>query len=186
MNAEDTANNVFVDLDAESQRDLLSNAGTAPAGIAPFHCYDRVDEVFLGSLRTRPMPALGRKQQAVLSFLQRTVEMEQSGGLQNDSGAENACRAHKKGAQAGDDTIPGAEVGRTLAAAIEDDQLMPDQRGFGDNGTESARPCQSGQGDDHMNKQGEEVTHSGNLINTSNHGIEAIFVIRHAQVAAAL
>jgi hypothetical protein len=29
---------------------------------------------------------------------------------------------------------------------------MPDQRGFGDDGTESARPYQSGQGDDHMNE----------------------------------
>ena len=63
---------------------------------------------------------------------------------------------------------------------------MSNQRGFGDNGTESARPCQSGQGDDHMNEQGEEVAPSGNLINTSNHGIAAIFVIRHAQAFAAI
>jgi hypothetical protein len=33
-----------------------------------------------------------------------------------------------------------------IAAAIEDQQLMPDQRGFDNNGTESARPCQSGHG----------------------------------------
>ena len=98
------------------------------------------------------MPALGRKQQAVLSFPQHTVEMQQSGRLQNDGGTENACRAHEKSAQAGDDTIRGTQVGRTLAATIEDQQLMPDQHGFGDNGTDSARPCQSGQGDDHMNE----------------------------------
>jgi hypothetical protein len=30
--------------------------------------------------------------------------------------------------------------------------LMPDQHGFGDDGTGSARPCQSGQSDGHMNK----------------------------------
>lgn len=42
----------------------------------------------------------------------------------------------EKGGQAGD----GAQIGRTLAAAIENQQLMPDQRGFGHNGTESARP----------------------------------------------
>ena len=78
MNAQDPANNIFVDVDAESQRDLLSNAGTAPAGIEPFHCYNGVNEVFLRSLRTRTVPALGRKQQALLSFPQHTVEMEQS------------------------------------------------------------------------------------------------------------
>ena len=77
--------------------------------------------------------------------------MEQSGRLQNDGGTENACRAHEKGAQAGDDTIRGAQVGRTLAAAIKDQQLMPDQHGFGDDGTKSTRSSQSGQSDDHMN-----------------------------------
>jgi len=30
MNTQETANNILVDLDAESQRDLLSDAGTAP------------------------------------------------------------------------------------------------------------------------------------------------------------
>src|SRR5215831_12483463 len=44
---------------------------------------------------------------------------------------------------------------------------MPDQHGFGDNGTESARPRQSGQGDDQMNEYNSEVAHSGNGINTS-------------------
>jgi hypothetical protein len=39
---------------------------------------------------------------------------------------------------------------RTLAAAIEDEQLMPDQHGFRNNGAESARPCQSAHGDNQM------------------------------------
>ena len=62
----------------------------------------------------------------------------------------NACRAHEKSAQASDHTIRDTQVGRTLSTTIEDQQLVPDQRGFGDDGTESARPCQSGEGDDHM------------------------------------
>ena len=35
---------------------------------------------------------------------------------------------------------PPTKIRVTLAAAIEDQQLMPDQRGFGNNGTEAARP----------------------------------------------
>ena len=54
-----------------------------------------------------------------------------------------------------------------LAPAIEDPQLMPDQHGFGDNGTESTRPCQSGQRDDQMNEYDDEIAHSGDGINTS-------------------
>ena len=46
-----------------------------------------------------------------------------------------------------------------------DEQLMPDQHGFGDNGTDSARRRQSGQGDDQMNEYDSEVAHPGNGIN---------------------
>ena len=45
---------------------------------------------------------------------------------------------------------------------------MPDQHGFGNNGTESARPCQSGHGDDQMNEQDEEVAHPGNGVRDLN------------------
>jgi hypothetical protein len=69
--------------------------------------------------------------------------MQQSGRLQNDGGMKDPCRAHEKGPQAGDDPIRGTQVGCTLAPAIEDQQLMPDQYGFGDHGTEPTQPRQS-------------------------------------------
>ena len=97
-------------------------------------------------------PALGRKQEAALSFPQHEVEMQQSGRLENDGGTENACRAQEKGARAGNGTISRVQLGSTLATAIEDQQLMPDQHGFGDNGTESAWLRQSRHGDDQMNE----------------------------------
>ena len=105
MNRKDTANNILVDLDAESQRDLLGDAGTTPDGIAPFHCDDGVDEFFVRSLRARPTPALAENNMRYFRFLQHTVEMQQSGRLQNDGGTENACPAHEKSAQTGDDPI---------------------------------------------------------------------------------
>jgi hypothetical protein len=69
------------------------------------------------------------------------MEMQQSGRLQNDGGAENARRAHEKGAQSGDNTICRAQIGRTLAAAIEDPQLMFDEHRLGNDGPEASRPC---------------------------------------------
>jgi hypothetical protein len=74
--------------------------------------------------------------------------MQQSGRLQNDGGTKDTGRAHEHRAQGDYDPICETQVGRTFAPAIEDEQLMPDQHGFGDNGTESARRRQSGQGDD--------------------------------------
>jgi len=145
----------------------LSNAGTTPAGIAPFHCHYGLDEVFVGSLRARLTAAPRRKQHAVLSLAQHTVEMQQSGRLQNDGGTNNRCRAQEQGAQAGDDPIRGTQVGSTLAPAIKDDQLMPDYHRFGDNGTESTRPRRSGQSDHQTNEYDSELAHSGNGINSS-------------------
>jgi hypothetical protein len=146
MNPQETPNNILIDVDSESQRDLLSDAGTTPAGIMTFHCNDGVDEVFLRSLRTRATPALVRKQHAVFSCLQHTVEVQQSGRLQNDGGTEEACPTHEKGTQTGDDPVGGAQLRRTLAAAIED------QHGFRNHGADSARPGQSGSRDDQMNE----------------------------------
>src|SRR5215471_6005542 len=122
---------------------------------------------WLGPFRARPAALPRRKQLAVLSIAQRTVEMQQGGRFQNDGGTKDTCRAQEQGTQAGDDPIRGTQVGRALAPAIEDEQLMPDQHGLGDNGAESTRPHQSGQGDDQMNEYDSEVAHSGNGINTS-------------------
>jgi hypothetical protein len=119
MKTQDTANDILVDLNAESQRDLLGDSGTTPLGITAFQFNDCVDEFLIRSFRARLTPALGRKQHAVLSLPQHTVEMQQSGRLQDDCGTQNASRVHEKDAQAGDDTLGGAEVGSTLAAAIE-------------------------------------------------------------------
>jgi hypothetical protein len=41
----------------------------------------------------------------------------------------------KKGAQTGDNAIGRAQVGRTLASAIEDQELMPDEHRFGNHAT---------------------------------------------------
>src|SRR5215469_11653992 len=42
MNAQDTANHILVDCDAESQGNLLGNAGTAPIRVPPFHVDDGI------------------------------------------------------------------------------------------------------------------------------------------------
>ncbi len=120
MNAEDVANHILVDCNAESQRDLLGDSGTTPVEITPFQFNDCVDEFFIRSFRARRTPPLARKQHAVLSFGQHVVEMQQRGWLQDDGGTQNACQVHEKGAQTDDETLCGAQVGSTLAAAIED------------------------------------------------------------------
>jgi hypothetical protein len=43
---------------------------------------------------------------------------------------------------------------------------MAEQRGFSDDGTNSARPCQLSQSNDYMNEYDEDVAHPGNRIST--------------------
>ena len=59
---------------------------------------------------------------------------------------------------------------------------MANERGFGDDGTNTTRPYQPDDSDDQMNENDEDVVHPGIGINISKSpGIQAEFVIRHRQ-----
>src|SRR3954454_3465831 len=152
IDVQDATNQILVDLDTESQRDLLSNAGTTPIRVAPFHCNDGIDEFRVRSLWARPLVAFGRKQNSVLSFAQQAVKMQQRGRLQSNSGTQDTCRADEKRAQSHDDPIGGSQIGSTFATSTEDQHLIPNQHGFGNNGTESTGSCESRQGHHQMKK----------------------------------
>src|SRR6516162_5788849 len=70
VTTQDAPHYILIDLDVESQRDLLGNPRTAPTGIASLHGYHGVDEFLVRSLRAGATPALRRKQHAVLSLFQ--------------------------------------------------------------------------------------------------------------------
>src|SRR5580765_3223311 len=59
VTGENPSNYVFVEGDGESQGNLLSNARTAPGGIALLHLDDGFKEFFVGSFWAGPSPALG-------------------------------------------------------------------------------------------------------------------------------
>jgi hypothetical protein len=117
VNAQKSAHDILVDLDSESQRDLLSDSGTTPTEITPLPGNNGV-EIFVRSLQARPTPAFGRKQDAVLSLARDALEMQQRGTFQNNSGTEDTGRTDEKRAQPRYDPICSAQVGGTLAPAI--------------------------------------------------------------------
>ena len=105
----------------------------------PFHFNDGIDQFFFRTFRTRPTPGMGRKQLAILSFDEQVMEMEQSGGPQNNRGPRHACWAHQKSAQSCNHPIGNLKIGSTLPAPIENQQLMSKERGFGNDGTQPTR-----------------------------------------------
>jgi hypothetical protein len=182
MNTQDSSNRVLVDFNAESQRNLLSNSWTTPVPIAAFHCNDRVDQFLTWSFRARLLLLLRRGQETVLVLCQQMVEVQQGGRPQDDTRAENASRAHENSTQTGKDTICSTQVGSAPSASVEDQQLMTEQDGFGQEGTDSARPGHSDQGDDQMNEKKENVAHLWIIAKPpETPRFSPILVIRHPQ-----
>ncbi len=118
MDAQDPANHVLVEFNPKSECDLLSDKRAAPARITSFHRQNGVDECFGRALGARTTPALGRKQRPILALPQPVVKTQQSGRLQNDRGAHDACPADEERAQTGDDPVPGVQVRRAFTASI--------------------------------------------------------------------
>src|SRR6516225_11983230 len=123
VHTQNSANDILVDRDSENQRDLLGDAGTAPAGIAALHGDHGINELFIRPFRARPGAAFGRKQLAILPFAEQAVETQQSRGFQNNSRTKSPRGADEERAQPGKDPICGAQVGGPLAPAMEDQQL---------------------------------------------------------------
>ncbi|HTF61186.1 MAG TPA: hypothetical protein VK638_00595 [Edaphobacter sp.] len=148
MNAQDAANNILVDLDAESQRDLLSNAGQPQRGLRRFIATTASMRSFFAPFGPGRCLRSGENNQRYFRFLSTLWRWSRVEGFRTM--AERRTRAGRMKRVHKPTMIRGTQVGRTLSTTIEDQQLMPEQCGFGDDGTESARPCQSGQGDDHQ------------------------------------
>jgi hypothetical protein len=129
--------------------------------VSPFHFHDRIDQFFVRSLRPGSARALLRKQHTILSFLQQVVQTEEGRRLQNDGRAEQARSTYESCAQTSDHPIRRAEIGGTLSATIQNEQLMPEQDRFTNHGTKPARPCQPNHQHTQMNQKDEEVTHPG-------------------------
>jgi len=63
-------------------------------------------------------------------------------------------------AQAGDQSVPYAEIGRTAAGAIHDQKLVFDQDGFRNDRTQSSRLGDPENGRDEMDKENSQIVHA--------------------------
>ena len=81
-------------------------------------------------------------------------------------------RAHQKSAQPCNHPIRNPEIRSTLPAAIENQQLMSNQRGFGNNATQPTRLRESNYGNDYMKKKGKNIAHAGMVSNFKTPAIQ--------------
>ena len=87
--------------------------------------------------------------------------MQQRRWFEDNAASRHARWVHEKGAQAGDKAIGNAQVGSSLPTAIQDEDLMPSERRFRDDGTKANRFYKPDDGDDRMNENDEDVVHPG-------------------------
>jgi hypothetical protein len=79
--------------------------------------------------------------------------------LAHDRGTDQPNRAYEERTHAGDDTIREAEIGRTPPGAIQDQDLVLEEYGFGNHGPRVAGTSQPGDRRQQMQKQDGEITH---------------------------
>src|SRR5215475_14801699 len=94
--------------------------------------------------------------------------MQQSRWLQDDGGTQNARRTHQQCTQAGDNPIGSPKVGSALPTAIQNQDLVSHQDGFGNKGTEPTGPSKPDDDDNHMQKKSENVAHARDGIKLKN------------------
>ena len=72
---------------------------------------------------------------------------------------------HELGALTGDNPVGKAQVGSALPTAIQDEDLMPSERRFRDDGTKATRFYKPDDGDDQMNEKDEDIVHAASYQN---------------------
>ena len=87
------------------------------------------------------------------------MKAQESRRLQNKGRTDQPGRLNEQRAPTGDEAIREEEIGGALAGAMEDQELMFDEEGLGNYGTDAARPRQSGDGREEMDEKDHEIAH---------------------------
>jgi hypothetical protein len=88
--------------------------------------------------------------------------MQQRGRLQNDSRTKKAVAADEKHAQTREDSIRRAKVRCSLAAPIQNQQLVPAQHQLRKNGAHSAGFCEPDRRHHQVSHKDQEIPHPAN------------------------
>ena len=83
----------------------------------------------------------------------------QGRGLQHNGRAEQASGTQPERQPAGKDPVRRGQIRRSLAGAIQDQELMLKQKRLGNKGTGTPRSEQTSQASDEMDEQDDQIAH---------------------------
>ena len=98
------------------------------------------------------------------------MEVQQSRGSQYDCRTAQTGRPQEQGAQSCDETIGCLEIRGSLPGSIQDQELLLDENGLGDHGTEAARAKKPADRNDDMKEKHDEMAHHSIVARTANAG----------------
>ena len=81
------------------------------------------------------------------------MEAQKRGGFQDDRNTDQPARPHEQRTEARDHAVSEPQPWRTRPGAIEDQQLLLDEHGFGHDGTHAAGPGKPSDGRQHVQKK---------------------------------
>jgi len=101
------------------------------------------------------------EKEAIFSIFQGLMKGQKGDGFENDRRTDEADRPSEKSPQTGNQAIGSAKIGCSLPGSFEDEELMFDENGLGDGGTDAVGSQESGEGGKDMGEKDENVAHVG-------------------------
>ena len=83
---------------------------------------------------------------------QSAMKVEKRRWFRHDCGSYQSSRQHKYRPQSGDKPVGGAEIRPSVSGTIQNQQLMPEQDGFGENYPHASRTNQTNKDGDDMDE----------------------------------
>jgi hypothetical protein len=102
---------------------------------------------------------LWRKQELILSLDERAMEIQHGRRLKCDGRTHKTLGLYQQRTEADNHTIPNLQVACASPRATQDQELMFDQNGLGDDRAYATRPGDSKYDRDEMHEEHNQVTH---------------------------
>ncbi|MCG3774782.1 MAG: hypothetical protein JW395_1607 [Nitrospira sp.] len=87
------------------------------------------------------------------------METQESRRLQHDCRTDQPGGAQEESTKTGDEAVASTQIRRPLSRTIEDQELMLNENGLGDHGTNAARPQEPTKSSQHMDKKDDKIAH---------------------------
>ena len=145
VGGQNSADHIFVEVDANGLGQVLRNLRAAELGIAPLDFTEGLDPFRGGPFWTRLLLRSGGVEEWIFELLEATMKAQQGSGLEDDDRIDQPTRAQELGTKPEEQAVGGAKIGCSAAGALQDQELLFQEDILSENGSGSANSQENGQ-----------------------------------------